>query len=149
MVNLLSYITADSLLSIDSDSHAEIQKHLLDRCLDGMPEQTRSALTRKLLGKRGLQEVNLGGGFALSHARLEELGDLRMSVGLLGRKIRYLKGPPVQTVFCVVLPNARSRYYLSLMARLTRLISHPEASEAFHSGDRQAILRTVRQFEKP
>jgi hypothetical protein len=46
-----------------------------------------------------------------------------------------------------VLPNEKSRTYLSLMARLTRFLGTDAAVSAFSSGDGEVIEAAIRQFE--
>lgn len=139
MVDLSHYITSGSILEVSPGHHEGILRQLVDLCLPDFPADSRAAVTREILDKGRRQEINLGEGFALSHARLDDLSDIRVGVGLLPAPTRYVSGPPVRTIFCIILPTSQSRQYLQMMARLTRLISRPEAAAVFRSGDAERI----------
>lgn len=139
MVDLSRYITSRAIVEVVLGDHEGILRQLVDHCLPDFRPDSRAAVTRDILDKGRRQEINLGEGFALSHARLDDLPDIRVAVGLLRAPTRYVSGPAVRTIFCVILPTSQSRQYLQMMARLTRLISRPEAAEAFRSGDVEKV----------
>lgn len=96
----------------------------------------------------GLVEHELTPGFALLHARVDEPGDLRVRVVLLGSPWTCGRLPPAHTVICVRVPAAASRAYLGFMARLSRMLLAPDAAAAFESADVDRILEFIHAFER-
>jgi energy-converting hydrogenase B subunit D len=147
VISLLDHIPTDTMIPIRERKHDAILRMLLDHSLREYSLQTRAEALDKLLEAGSGQEVNLGRGFALSHTRLDSVRDIHIAIGLLTEPVRAFRGEPVSTVFCIVLPNEKSRTYLSLMARLTRFLGTDAAVSAFSSGDGEVIEAAIRQFE--
>ncbi|MCA1753891.1 MAG: PTS sugar transporter subunit IIA [Spirochaeta sp.] len=148
MVSLLSYISTDRIVDIDSQQREEILKQLIAKTLEGEASGLQDKVYKEITSKSHKKEVNMGKGFALAHARIEGIEDIRVSVGLLPNKIKYRKGDPVHTIFCIAIPNDMSRVYLSLMARLTRMLSLPDAGPKFEKANHVEIVSFIEEFEK-
>ena len=147
VISLLDHLSAETMIPVPQKRHDEILRLLLEHSLRDYSPQTREEVLEQLSDSSSGQEVNLGRGFALSHVRLDSVRDIHIAVGLLPKSVRAFKGEPVNTVFCVVLPNTKSRIYLSFMARLTRFLATDHAITAFESGDVAAIEDAIRRFE--
>jgi len=93
---------------------------------------------------RLLKDQALGGGFVLSHARVPFGEDIRLSVGLLRPPGTFGRWSDIHTILCALIPEPCAREYLSLMARLARVLSLPAAEAAFRSGDPDRILALLR-----
>lgn len=148
MVSLLSYISADRIVEIDSQQREDILKQLIAKTLEGEAPELQDKVYKEITSKSHKKEVNMGRGFALAHARIEGIEDIHVSVGLLPKKVKYRKGDPVHTIFCIAIPNDMSRVYLSLMARLTRMLSQPDASAKFDKGNSEDIVAFIEAFEQ-
>lgn len=153
MIELENYFTPENVISISSTDSNEILNDLIQTALRELTDDQRTVIGEIIRNRKQIQEINIGKGIALAHERYDELEDLYLSVGLLEGPVRYGKGPPVRMVLCVLLPNTKSREYLSLMARFTRFleahdiesflppsVSVEEAPEAF--------VRAVSEFER-
>lgn len=147
VISLLDHLSASTMIPVAQRKREDILRTLLDHSLRDYPLKTRTEVLALLSASGSAQEVNLGRGFALSHARLDAVNDIHIAVGLLATPLRVFKGEPVSTVFCIVLPDHKSRIYLSLMARLTRFLSTDEATTAFASADTDTIESAIRRFE--
>lgn len=147
MVNLLQYLTRDRMAVFNAGSHAEILRKLVELCLRDDPPEQRSQMCDELLKSGGMKDQMLDQGFAITHGRMDDLPDIRASVGLLGPAARFARGAPLHTVFCAIIPAGKSSHYLSFMARLSRLLLLPEAAEVFRSQDPERILELIRRFE--
>lgn len=147
MVNLLHYVERDRLVVLEAGHHDEILKSLVEVCLRDYEPAGRERLRAELIRSGQMKDQPLGQGFAITHARLDNLPDIRISIGLLAPPARFCRGAPVHTVFCTMIPAEKSSHYLSFMARLSRLLAQPGAAEVFQSRDADRILKFIEAFE--
>ncbi|MCX7819560.1 MAG: PTS sugar transporter subunit IIA [Kiritimatiellae bacterium] len=82
-----------------------------------------------------LREQTISPGVVLVHARRDDLDRIRLSMGLLVPPASLGHGAPVHALVCALIPEPRSREYLTLLARLSRLLAAPSGSAAFRSGE--------------
>ncbi len=147
MINLLDYVTPDRIISVNSDKRLEILKQLIAVTLQEEPQHLHDTVFNEITTLSRKKEISLGEGFGLAHARIDSDGPIRFGAALLGRTIKYRKGDRVHTIFCLVVPDTKSRMYLSLMARLTRMLASPDAPKVFRNADPEEIMEFVRAFE--
>ncbi len=162
MVDLLNYITPDSVMALNGKSYDKILKLMVNDCLgsfsDDIQKQVIAEIRNKSRSKTPL-DINLGGGFALVHAKNSSVDGIYLKIGLLPEKQHLLKGDDIHTLICIILSDNQSRIYLSLLAKLGRMLNQPGAGDVFLSagrclagGDREEcekiILDYVKDFEK-
>lgn len=148
MANLLKYLQADSIYRISAKKHDDILKEIIEKTLREKPDEILQKAFHGIRTNSGVQEINLGHGFALSHHRMDDVNDINLSIGIVEKKVRYFKGPPVKAIFCVILPDAKSREYLSLMAKLTRFLSLPGTPGFFEHASPEEVFEKIRIFEE-
>ncbi len=162
MVNLLDYFQPSSILPLEDSSYPELMETMVDHCLSGHESSVRQHALQEIRSKsrtRSPQDINLGRGFALIHAKTDQVDQIHTAVGILPKPKKLLKGERIQNILCIILPSSESRTYLSLLARLGRMLRHKEASMAFASagklfssgrGDeaKQAVMELLKQFEQ-
>ncbi len=146
MVNLLSFINEEHIIIINERKHEAILKQLLEACLMDYPAEKKAEIKKELIGQ--MKDVNLGKGYCLTHARLDAVDDIHVAIGLLPKKLKYTKGPAVQTIFCILTPHSKSRTYLSFTAHLTRMLSEQGSRKAFSSLDKKKIVAFIKEFEE-
>lgn len=146
MVNLLSFINKNNIVIINERKHESILRQLLETCLMNYPPGQKAEIEREVIGR--MKDVNLGKGYCLTHARLDAVDDIHVAVGLLPKKLKYTKGPAVQTIFCILTPHSKSRTYLSFTAHLTRMLSEQGSRNAFSSLDKKKIVSYIKDFEE-
>lgn len=146
MINLTRFLPPERIVALKLHAHDEILYALIRRCLDSEAEVAGVLAT--LSEPRHMKDQPLDHGFAITHARLDRLSDIRVSVGLLETPAAFCRGPRVHTVFCALIPADRSSEYLSFLARLGRLLLTPGAEEAFRSADPARVASFIRTFEE-
>ena len=147
MASLLEYIERDRIAVLDDGAHDELLRRLVDLCLRDDAPEPRDRMRADLLRAGRMKDQPLGQGFAITHARLDDLPDIRAGLGLLGPGARFSRGAPPHTVFCAIVPAGRSSHYLSFMARLSRMLLQPGAADVFRARDPDRIMDLVRRFE--
>ena len=146
MIDLADYLREDRLVALGPAPRDVIVRTLLGVCLREDAALPEAARTAALADLRALRDQELGHGFALTHARIAGSHGILIGAGLFGQPAAYGRCGAVHTVFCALIPEERSREYLSLIARLSRLLAAPGAEAAFQSGDPAQAARFVREF---
>ena len=152
MVDLRTYFTNANVTLLQSTDSSEILRSLLRTALRDLPEEERTAVEETIRERKPIQEINIGKGIALAHERYDELKQMHISLGLLSRPVRYQRGSPVQIVLCVLLPNSKSREYLSMMAKFTRFLEARDLEEfvppsVSPSVAAETLLHAIDEFE--
>ncbi len=153
MLDLRRYFTGANVRLLTSSESGEILRELLDLALRELPENDRASVEHIIRDRKQIQEINIGKGIALAHERYDELEELYVSIGLLKQPVRYQKGAPVQMVLCVLLPNSKSREYLSMMAKFTRFLETKEIENFVPpavppSAASETFLQAITEFEE-
>lgn len=146
MINLADYLRRDRLITPGPAAHDVIVRALLDACLRDAADLSEAVRAETLAGAHRMSEQALAPGFAIVHARMAEGADIRMAAALFGAPRPFGRCGAAHTVFCALIPPTKSREYLSLLARLSRLLTAPGAEAAFRSGDPEAVAQFVREF---
>lgn len=146
MIDLAEYLRPDRMIVLGRAARDAIVRALLGVCLRDAAGLSAAARAAALDGAHQMKDQPLDGGFALTHARIAEGDEILLSVGLLGAPRPFGRGGLAHTVICALIPESRSREYLSLLARLSRLLTAPGAETAFRSADPETVARFVREF---
>ena len=88
-------------------------------------------LARRLVEREGMGSTGLGGGLAIPHCKLREIGDVVLAVGVSRRGIDFgaADGVPVRLVFLVLSPADAPALHLQALARISRVIRLPGVAE--------------------
>ena len=134
-------MTISALLSpqrIFLDTEISSKKKLLELIANIVADQTQmpeSAIYNNLLNRERLGSTGLGHGFAVPHARVENLDK---TIGCLFR----LKEPvnfespdnqPVDLVFTIIIPQEATEEHLIILSSLAKLFSQSEVRDAIHN----------------
>ncbi len=131
MIGLLDFFSKNNVKVLSSADSKAILSELIETALQDLSEEQQHVIEEIIRDRKQIQEINIGKGIALAHERYDELDEMYISLGILEGPVRYGKGPPVQMVLCVLLPNTKSREYLSFMARFTRFLESRQIDDFF------------------
>ncbi len=148
MKQLQEYIPVERIVPVDTVHREEILQQLIRTALPTAPTELHTRVFQDITGLSRRKETSMGKGFFLVHTRTPEITEISVSVGLLGREIKYRRGEKAHTVFCIVVPDSMPRVYLCLMARLARMLSLPATREVFLKREPRAIVELIREFER-
>ncbi len=147
MIDLTPYFVRERMVTLAPASRDALVLQLIDVCLGEQAQGEPDTIARRREILRAIKDQPLGAGFALSHARISAGGEIRFSIGLLREPHTFGHAANVHTIFCALIPENRSREYLSFLARLSRLLMMPHAAEVFRGGNPDRILELVRTFQ--
>jgi mannitol/fructose-specific phosphotransferase system IIA component (Ntr-type) len=148
MVKLISYLSEDNILEFSEYKESETLEKLFKTCVKDYSEEINKRVTDILEAKKNGKCLNLTKAFALTHIRLDEVDNIKVSIGLFGKKVKINKSNRVQALFCLVIPESKCQTYLGLIAHLTRLLSEDKAESVFRSGNRKGIMEFIESFEE-
>ena len=150
-------MTISALLSpqrIFLDTEISSKKKLLELIANIVADQTEmpeSAIYSNLLNRERLGSTGLGHGFAVPHARLENLDK---TIGCLFR----LKEPvnfespdnqPVDLVFTIIIPQEATEEHLMILSSLARIFSQTDVCEAIRGAtSRDEIAQIIKSAEQ-
>ena len=150
-------MTISALLSpqrIFLDTEISSKKKLLELIANIVADQTRlaeSLIYNNLLNRERLGSTGLGHGFAVPHARLENLDK---TIGCLFR----LKEPvnfeapdnqPVDLVFTIVIPQEATEEHLLILSSLARIFSQTDVCDAIRGAtSRDEIIQIIKAAEQ-
>lgn len=146
MARLSEYINIESIVCSISRDPDEILNSLVEITLK---EETGFVDKAKkyLKDKEVIITLDLGNGFAISHGRIDGLEDIHIGVAVLSEKISFEKNKDIRAIFCILVPPAKHRTYLSLLAHISRLFSHSEAQDIFTCDNSQNIISFIQKIE--
>ncbi len=147
MIDLTRYLTRERLVPLGPAPRDALLRRLVAAALGAEAASPPAGLPDLAELLRGFKDQELGQGFVLTHMRVPFGDDIRLGVGLFGRPAAFGRIADVHTVICALIPDRCSREYLSLMARLSRLLSTAAAAEAFRAGEPDRVLDTIRTFQ--
>ena len=147
-MQLSNFIRIDRLIDVNYQDHLSTLELLIKSAIPHLSSDIQFHAFEEIRSRSDSKEINLGSGFAMSHLRLEEIQNTYLSVGLLGSKTDYLKGDPVHTVFCILIPQDKSREYLSFMTNLSRFLMIPEIEKHFLARNHSEIINAIAQFDQ-
>lgn len=147
MIKIGDYLNPAAIVEMTTVSHNEIVSQLVGVCLREAPPGLRVRLQDLALQSMTMKDQGLGSGFAITHARIDEIDKIHAAAGLLPQPIRFGKWPDVHTVFCAIIPSDKANAYLGFMARLCRMLAQSGPRAAFTAGNREQVLRCLQEFD--
>ncbi len=150
-MSITSLLAADRVFT---DADITSKKRLLEYIAEKaaavltLPENT---IFNKLLERERLGSTGIGQGFAVPHARLENLQDAHACFIKLEKPINYdaIDHQPVDLIFVLFIPEASTEEHLQILATLARIFSQQEVSNRIrHSENADEILRHIAAAEQ-
>jgi len=150
-------MTISALLSPKSiflDTEITSKKKLLELIANIVADRTQlpeSVIYNNLLNRERLGSTGLGNGFAVPHARLENLDHTLGFFFRLNEPINF-ESPdniPVDLVFTIVIPEEATEEHLIILSSLAGIFSRPEICEAIRAAsDRDEIGQIIQSAEQ-
>jgi PTS system nitrogen regulatory IIA component len=150
-------MTISALLSPDSiflDTEITSKKKLLELIANIVADRTQlseSAIYNNLLNRERLGSTGLGQGFAVPHARLENLDH---TIGFFFRlkdavNFESPDNQPVDLVFTIIIPEQATEEHLIILSSLAGIFSKPEVCEAIRSAaSKEEIAQIIESAEQ-
>lgn len=109
------------------------------------------SLLESLLERESLQSTGIGHGVAVPHAICDDLEEPRVALGLCrdGVDFHALDEEPVHLFFMLLSPSEDTRTHIKLLARIARMVRHPELLETLRGCRRPAeVVEEIQAYEE-
>jgi PTS system nitrogen regulatory IIA component len=150
-------MTISALLSPQSiflDTEITSKKKLLELIANIVADRTQlseSAIYNNLLNRERLGSTGLGQGFAVPHARLENLDHTMGCFFRLKDPVNF-ESPDnqlVDLVFTIIIPEQATEEHLIILSSLAGIFSRPEVCEAIRSAaSKEEIAQIIESAEQ-
>lgn len=151
-MNLADYL--DSRLAVADvrpDSIRGVLRQLVSRLAQQGAIESTEPLMDALLERESLQSTGIGSGVAVPHAICDDLAEPRVVLGRCAAGVDYraLDERPVHLFFLLLSPSADTGTHIKLLARIARLVRHPELLERIRaSADAEGMIEVLRAYER-
>lgn len=148
---LITSLLATDRIFTDADisSKKRLLEYIAEKAADelSLPQKT---IFNKLLERERLGSTGLGQGFAVPHARLNNLTDAHACFVKLNQAINYdaIDLLPVDLIFVLFIPEASTEEHLQILASLAKIFSRTSVSEQIrvcHTADE--IIKLIEKAE--
>jgi PTS system nitrogen regulatory IIA component len=150
-------MTVSALLSPQSiflDTEITSKKKLLELIANVVADRTQlpqSTIYNNLLNRERLGSTGLGQGFAVPHARLDDL-DKTLACFLRLKEAVNFEAPdnrPVDLVFTIIIPEQATEEHLVILSSLASIFSKEEVCEAIrNAGSKDEIAAIIESAEQ-
>jgi PTS system nitrogen regulatory IIA component len=150
-------MTISALLSPQSiflDTEITSKKKLLEMIANIVADRAQlseSNIYNSLLNRERLGSTGLGQGFAVPHARLENLGHTMGCFFRLKDPVNFESpdNQPVDLVFTIIIPEQATEEHLIILSSLAGIFSRPEVCEAIRSAaSKEEIAQIIESAEQ-
>jgi len=147
----ISTLLATDRIFTDADisSKKRLLEYIAEKAADELtlPQQS---IFNKLIERERLGSTGLGQGFAVPHARLDNLSKAHAFFVKLDRAINYdaMDQQPVDLIFVLFIPEASTEEHLQILASLARIFSQPSLTAKIReSSSAEEIIELIEQAE--
>lgn len=108
-------------------------------------------LKRRLIEREAMGSTGLGGGLAIPHCKVREIGDVVLSIGVSRSGIDFhaADGVPVTLIFLVLSPADAPALHLQALARISRVIRMPGVADSIRAASTaRDVAETLRTAER-
>lgn len=137
---------------LSGDTKVAVLRELCEvACRDGDTPTHEQALAA-MIEREALGSTGIGDGVAIPHAKIPDLDELRIVLGLSHKGVEFdaSDGAPVHLLFLIAAPvTSKSRDHLQVLARLARMVRAPGfRSEVMGLDSQTAIQHLVARIER-
>ncbi len=150
-------MTVSTLLSpktIFLDTEISSKKKLLELIANIVADMTKlseSSIYNNLLNRERLGSTGLGQGFAVPHARLNDLDKTTACFFRLKEAVNF-EAPdnrPVDLVFTIIIPEEATEEHLLILSSLARIFSREEICDAIrNAANKDEIAQSIQSAEQ-
>jgi len=148
-MQIADYVHADLIaLGLEVRDKEDLLGQLVQRLVDHGRVAAPDTLMSELLKRERVMSTGIGGGIAIPHALLNDVGDLVILFARTDKPLDFqaLDGNPVDLVFMLVGPKGGANLYVKLLARISRLLQSDEFKNNLRqSGSPEDILEVLKR----
>lgn len=108
-------------------------------------------LMSELQKRERVMSTGIGGGIAIPHALTDDIEHLSIVIARTAQPIDFqsIDQQPVDLVFMLVGPKSAASLYVKLLARVSRVLQHPEFKDRMRTAQQpEDVLQALRDEER-
>jgi len=137
---------------LQGDTKVAVLRELCEVVCRGGEQPTHEQTLAAMLEREALGSTGIGDGVAIPHAKIPDLEELRIALGLSHKGVEFdaSDGAPVHLLFLIAAPvSSKSRDHLQVLARLARMVRAPGfREEVMALASRAEIQKLVARMER-
>lgn len=129
MVRITDYLDVDLVLFLTQDNRDDVIDVMIDRLDHKAKLKDKASFRKAIFHREGLVSTGIGMGVAVPHAKMKEIRQFFIAIGIQqmkGIEWNALDKVPVRIVFMIGGPDDRQSEYLQILSMLTRAIKDVE-----------------------
>jgi len=137
-------------LELDSDNKSQALEELVDLMVEQDKVSDRDTFLKAVMAREGICTTGIGRGIAIPHSRNSAISEVAVALGrsTTGIDFEALDDEPVHLVFLLAAPMNSGAVYLKALARLSRLLRHPDFRECLiNAKSKEDILQIIEERE--
>lgn len=150
-MSITSLLATDRIFTdADISSKKRLLEFIAEKGAEGI-DSPPTTIFNKLLERERLGSTGLGQGFAVPHARLDDLEKAQACFIKLETAINYdaIDHKPVDLIFALFIPQASTEEHLQILATLAKIFSQATVAEKIrHCQTNDDILKLIEQAEQ-
>lgn len=110
-----------------------------------IPEKMKNYAFQKVKEREEIQSTCVGNGIGVAHARFESMEDIKVLMGIVKDGVDYdaFDEKPVEVVFVILAPKEKSREYLGVLSKISRVCRKKDLIEKIVSSDQKDEIMKV------
>jgi mannitol/fructose-specific phosphotransferase system IIA component (Ntr-type) len=139
------------ILDLQSDGVENTLREMVHNLAEQGLVKDEDPVLEALLKREADQSTGIGGGVAIPHCVIPELGATIIELAFSKKGIDFLSldEKPVHTVFLLLSPPANSGTHIKLLARIARLMRQPDIlGELLSANSADEVIDRIRQFDE-
>jgi len=137
-------------LDLEHQSKREVLEELISLLADTNRIRDRDGFTHAVLDRESQRSSGIGCGVAIPHARNEAISQASIALGRSKNGIDFeaLDNAPVHLIFLLATPINAGADHLKALARLARILRHPEYRQALLAANtKDEIVKIIEEAE--
>lgn len=137
-------------LDLEQKGKADVLQELIGLMTAAERVKDPDGFTRAILDREAQRSSGIGRGVAIPHARNEAISQMSIALGRSREGIDFeaLDHAPVHLVFMLATPLNAGAEHLKALARLARILRHPEYRQAILDADtKEEIIQIIGEAE--
>lgn len=125
--NIFKFIKEENIIFLDSKNKKEAIFELID-LISNSKKIDKDIVFKKIVDRENLISTGIGSGIAIPHAKIEEIDDFIIAIGIQKNKIDWnsIDHLPVTIVVLIIGPEFLQDEYLKLLSSITLLLKNLE-----------------------
>jgi len=132
-------------LNLEGSDKYDIFKNMIYN--SDIAENIKNYAFQKVKEREELQSTCVGNGIGVAHARFDSMENIKVLMGVVKNGVEYdaIDEKPVEIVFIILAPKEKSREYLAVLSKISRMCRKKELIEKIISGaGKEEIISIIR-----